>query len=100
MSDTDPKFERLKQKYAPVLRLIEQEGVSVSHLDIRDGKLFLQGAAPSEAAKDNVLDEIQRINPDWQSDLTCDLRSEGQQTEAPQTGQTVVQSGQGFANRN
>ncbi len=100
MPDTDPKFDELKQKYAPVLRLIEQEGVSLSHLDLRDGKLFLQGVAHSEDARNKILNEIQRINPDWQSDLTCDLRSERQQTDAPQAGQTVVQSGQGFANRN
>jgi hypothetical protein len=47
-------LEQMKQKYASVLNLINQSGVRLSHLHIQDNKLFLEGAAGSEAIKNRI----------------------------------------------
>jgi len=66
------RLEELKQKYASVLNTIKQKGVSLSHLHVQNNKLFLQGAAPSEAAKNDVWNQIKAVDSSY-SDLTCDL---------------------------
>ena len=65
-------LEQMKQKYASVLNVINQNGVRLSHMHIQDGKLFLQGAAGSEQIKNRVWDEIKKVNP-AANDITCDL---------------------------
>jgi hypothetical protein len=65
-------LEQMKQKYASVLNVINQNGVRLSHMHIQDDKLFLQGAAGSEAIKNRVWDEIKKVNP-AANDITCDL---------------------------
>src|SRR5260370_42515213 len=66
------ELNELKEKYASVLQLIKKKGVVLSHLHVQDGKLFMQGAAPNEAGKNLVWDEIKKVDPSY-SDLTCDL---------------------------
>ncbi len=70
----DQKLEQMKQKYASVLNTIQQQGVQLSHVHIQDGKLFIQGNAPSEQAKNKVWDQIKLVNPNWNQELVCDLR--------------------------
>jgi len=65
-------LEQMKQKYASVFNLMNQNGVRLSHVHIQDNKLFLQGAAGSEAIKNRVWDEIKKVNP-AADDITCDL---------------------------
>jgi nucleoid-associated protein YgaU len=65
-------LEQMKQKYASVLNLINQNGVRLSHMHIQDGKFFLQGAAGSEAIKNRVWDELKKVNPSL-NDVTLDL---------------------------
>ena len=72
MADQNQRLDQLKQKYQPVLTLIQQAGVRLSHLHVQDNKLFMQGEAPSEQVKNKVWDEIKRVDPSY-SDLTCDL---------------------------
>jgi len=69
----DNQLEQMKQKYASVLTTIEQQQVRVSHIHIQDNKLFIQGVAPSEQAKNKVWDQIKLANPDWSQDLTADI---------------------------
>ena len=64
--------ERLKEKYAPVSRLLDQEHAKLLHYDVRDRKLFLQAAVPTVAAKDRVWNEIKLINPS-QDDIIADI---------------------------
>jgi nucleoid-associated protein YgaU len=66
------RLEQLKQKYASVLRLIQGSNVRLAHLHVQDDKLFVQGAAPNQEIKNQVWDEIKRIDPGY-ADLTCDL---------------------------
>ena len=82
------ELEQLKQKYQPVLNLIQQSGVRLSHLHVQDNKLFIQGEAPSEQVKNKVWDEIKRIDPSY-SDVTCDLTINP--SFAQQAGQQAAQ---------
>jgi nucleoid-associated protein YgaU len=66
------RFEELKNKYASVLETIKQKGVRLAHLHVQDNKLFMQGAAPSEQAKNDVWNQIKAVDSSY-SDLTCDL---------------------------
>ena len=45
------RFELLKQKYDAVLKTIQQQGVQITHLHEDQGKLVIEGRAPSDAAK-------------------------------------------------
>lgn len=85
---TDQQFDQLKQKYQQVFQVIQQEQIRLTHVHIMDNKLFIQGDAASEQAKNKVWDAIKSTNPNWQSDLTADIRvtGAGQQGGAPQQG--------------
>ena len=66
-------LDDLKLKYQSVLNEVTKKGVSLSHLHEQDGKLFLQGAAPSEAIKNDIWNSIKTCDANWASSLTCDL---------------------------
>ncbi|MBV8843674.1 MAG: LysM peptidoglycan-binding domain-containing protein [Bryobacterales bacterium] len=66
-------LEQMKQKYASVLTMIQQQEVRLSHVHIQDNKLFIQGVAPSDQAKNNVWDQIKLVNPNWSQELTADI---------------------------
>lgn len=85
MNPTDQKLEQLKQKYASVFHMIEQQGIRLSHVHIQDNKLFIQGSAPSEDAKNKVWDQIKLVDPSY-SDLTADIQTSATQ-EAGSSGQ-------------
>ncbi len=65
-------FDQLKAKYASVLDVIKQKGVVLSHLHVQDNKLVMQGAAPSEAIKNDVWNAIKAVDPSY-SDLSADI---------------------------
>jgi nucleoid-associated protein YgaU len=66
-------LEELKKKYQAVLNEVTKKGVSLSHLHEQDGKLFIQGAAPSEEIKNDIWNVIKTVDPNWASSLTCDI---------------------------
>ena len=66
------RLDELKAKYQTALDSIKQHGVVLSHLHVQDDKLFIQGAAPSEAIKNEVWNQIKAADSTF-SDLTCDL---------------------------
>ena len=67
------ELEQMKQKYAGVLSEVQQQQVRLSHVHIQDNKLFIQGVAPSEQAKDRVWDKIKATNSSWAQELTADI---------------------------
>lgn len=69
----DDQLERLKQKYQPALSAVQQMGVRLAHVHMEGGKLFIQGEAPSEDAKNRVWDAIKKVDPSY-SDLTADIK--------------------------
>jgi nucleoid-associated protein YgaU len=66
------RLEELKNKYASALALVQQQGVRLTHLHVQDDKLYLQGAAPSEAIKNALWTKIKEINPAY-NDITADI---------------------------
>jgi len=65
-------LDELKNKYQPALQTIQDRGVVLSHINLQGDKLYIQGAAPSEAIKNEVWDKIKAVDATF-SDLTCDL---------------------------
>jgi len=82
---TDQQLDQLKQKYQQVFQVIQQEQVRLTHVHVVDNKLFIQGDASSDQAKNKVWDAIKSTNPNWQSDLTADIRVAGGGQGASQT---------------
>jgi nucleoid-associated protein YgaU len=66
------RFEELKQKYASVFAVIQQQGVRLAQLHVQDNKLFMRGAAPSEAIKNAMWNQIKAVNPAY-DDITADI---------------------------
>jgi nucleoid-associated protein YgaU len=66
------RLEELKAKYQPVLNLISQRGVRLDHMHVEGGKLFVQGAAGSDAIKNEIWNAIKKVDATY-GDLTCDL---------------------------
>jgi len=69
----DQQLEQMKQKYASALAEANQQQIRLSHIHIQDNKLFIQGEAPTEQAKNKVWDEIKRVNPNWAQELVADI---------------------------
>jgi nucleoid-associated protein YgaU len=65
-------LEQLKQKYAAVLNLINQQGVKLAHVHIQDEKLYIEGAAGSEAIKNRIWDQVKLVDPSF-GDITLNL---------------------------
>jgi nucleoid-associated protein YgaU len=70
--DAQQRFNVLKGKYGPVLTVIEQEKIQLRNLHVQDGKLYIKGVAPSEAAKAKAWDKVKGINSSL-NDITLDL---------------------------
>ncbi len=86
------RLEELKNKYHAALDAIEKKGVRLTHLHVQDNKLFIQGAAPSEQAKNEVWNQIKGADPSY-SDVTCDLTVDP--SIAPAQAQSAVASAGG-----
>lgn len=72
-------FDQLKQKYQPVLDVIEREGAQIEALSLQGNQLYLKVMANSEASKNRIWDAIKSVDPNY-SDLKHDIQfKEGQQ---------------------
>jgi nucleoid-associated protein YgaU len=65
-------LDQLKSKYASVLNFISQQGVRLDHVHIQDDKLYIEGAAGSEALKNRIWDQVKLVDPTF-SDLTLNI---------------------------
>ena len=65
-------FERLKQKYQPVLNLMRQLQVQVQNVNMEGSQLLIRATAPSADAKNKVWDQVKLIDSSH-SDLICDI---------------------------
>lgn len=93
------ELEQMKQKYARVFEAVQQQQVRLSHVHIQDNKLFIQGVAPSDQAKNRIWDQIKQVNPNWSQELTADItvdaNAQAAQTQPAQAmGAGVSGSGQ------
>ena len=69
----DASATAVKRKYQPVLRLLDDERVRVQNLHVEAGRLYLKGAAPTEAARDRILAAIRAIGPEDAADIVADI---------------------------
>ena len=65
-------LEELKSKYQAVIELAKAKNVRLDHCHLQDDKLFLSGAAPNEAIKNEVWNEIKSIDSSF-GDLSCEI---------------------------
>jgi nucleoid-associated protein YgaU len=91
MPQNDQQFERLKQKYQPVLNLMQQLQVQLQNINMEGTKLLIRGIAPSADAKNKVWDQVKLIDAGY-SDLICDVNVA--QTSATMTAGASVGAGQ------
>jgi LysM repeat protein len=75
----------LKSKYQSVFDVAKSQGVQISNLTGQNGKLILQGTAPSLDAANKVWDEIKRVNPGM-NDIAADIKVQSAQAQ-PMTSQ-------------
>ena len=92
------RLEELKNKYHSALETIQQKGVRLTHLHVQDNKLFIQGAAPSEEAKNEVWNQIKAVDSSY-SDLTCDLTVDPSLAPAQSQTQAAAASAGGGSTR-
>lgn len=85
----EQRFNELKQKYASVLRVIEQTGVRLKNLHVENNKLVIRGEAPSQQVKNQVWDQIKLVDPSF-SDLAADITAD---PNAPQPAQAAPAAG-------
>jgi LysM repeat protein len=74
MAQINQEFDRLRQKYQPALKLMQQlqMQVQVQNMGMKGTKLFIHGVAPSAEVKKRIWDQIKQIDPTF-SDLVCDI---------------------------
>ena len=95
------RFEELKTKYASALALVQQQGVRLTHLHVQDNKLYLQGAAPSEAIKNALWTKIKEINPgcnDIMADIAVDSSLRQPEPDRVSKNTYTVKSGDSLSN--
>ena len=85
-------LEEFKTKYAPVLKKIEEQGVRLDNLHVQDNKLVIKGAAPSDAAKNEVWTAIKSVDQLY-SDLLADITVDPSLPSKPKDQTYTVQSG-------
>ncbi|MGD8896590.1 MAG: LysM peptidoglycan-binding domain-containing protein [Acidobacteriota bacterium] len=66
-------FEQLKAKYQSVIDLAKSRGVSLKNVHIENEKLLIRGDAPNQAIKNEVWDEIKRLDAKH-ADIAADIR--------------------------
>lgn len=76
---------QLEQKYLSVLEAAKSAGISNLATDEKDGKLYVQGTATSEAQKEKVWDALGVIDPSFSaSDINLNI-----QLDKMETGKTL-----------
>jgi nucleoid-associated protein YgaU len=88
------RLEELKQKYSAALQTIQQRGVRLSHLHVQDNKLYIEGAAPSEAIKNEVWNQIKAADPSY-SDLTANITVDSSLPQPQQAAAAVAPASSG-----
>ena len=82
-------FDQLKQKYQPVLDVIQKEGAQIEALSLDGNQLYLKALASSEPSKNRIWDAIKSVDPGY-SDLKHDIQfREGQQTYTVRPGDNL-----------
>ena len=65
-------LEELKKKYQSVIDFAKAQGVSVKNVHVENEKLLIRGAAPTQAIKNAVWEQIKKVDAKY-ADLTADI---------------------------
>lgn len=71
-----PNLEQLKAKYQSVIDFGKTRGVSWKNVNLEGDKLLIRGAAPNQAIKNEVWDQIKKVDAKF-ADLTADITVDG-----------------------
>src|SRR4029077_19957652 len=93
MAQNNQEFDRLKQKYQPVLNLMDQLQVQVQNVNMEGPQLLIRGIAQSAEVKNRIWDQIKLIDATF-SDLVCDLKVVSEWQPATMTAGASVAGGQ------
>ena len=66
------RLEELKSKYQSVLRLIEQKGLRLHNVHLKDNKLYIKASAGTQELKNAIWGQVKLVDPAF-ADLTCDI---------------------------
>jgi hypothetical protein len=69
----DQRFEQLKQKYQPVIRVMEQQQVRGLDVQSQANRILIRGTMPSEAAKNKVWEQIGLVDPAYGDNLVHEI---------------------------
>ena len=82
-------LNQLRQKYQPVLDVIQKEGARVEALDLQGDQLHLRAVADSDASKNRIWDAIKSVDPTF-SDLKHEIVvQEGERMYVVQPGDNL-----------
>jgi nucleoid-associated protein YgaU len=65
-------LEQFKNKYSTVLSLIQERGVSLTHMHVQDDKFVLTGNAPNQDIINEVWNQIKAVDPSY-GDLAAEF---------------------------
>jgi nucleoid-associated protein YgaU len=77
--NTMADLEQLKQKYAPVIQMIQSFsdlGAAVEAVSLDGDKLYLKAAVPSQVVANRVWDTIKQVDPQY-ADLHHEIATSG-----------------------
>lgn len=88
----------LQEKYQTIVDKANQLGVTGLNLSEGDGVLHIDGAAPTEEAKQQLWDEYGRIDPEYRAgDLILNISApEGAKTHTVQAGDNLSKIGEKY----
>ncbi len=86
-------MSQLQEKYQSLIDLANQSGISNLNINEGEGFIKIEGSAPSDDAKQRLMDEWNRLDPDYRSgDLVLDVTAPGG-VGGPAAETYTVQSG-------
>jgi len=81
MAQEEQRLNQLKQKYQPVLNLIQQQGLArLQNINLQGDKLLIRAEASSGDAKNKIWDQIKLVDPNY-SDLIADITASESRTQ-------------------
>lgn len=81
-------LEELKSKYNSVLSKGEDVGMTVQNMNMEGDKLLVRGVVPSDYAKNQLWEEIKKIDPNV-ADASFDINVQSGLTYTVKSGDTL-----------
>lgn len=82
-------LDQLKAKYQSVIDLAKERGVNLKNVHVENEKLTLRGDAPNQAIKNEVWDQIKKVDAKY-ADLSADIGIDASLTVPAQVYEVVA----------